>query len=103
VQLPDWWKYPAACEQGHAWGPGRVIVSWVACHCEAAVRAVGEGGVAGHRVVSCRAEGCRSAWFRPRCEGDRLMLQARDYSTWSHDAITVARKRGGHDRACRKW
>jgi hypothetical protein len=39
-----------------------------------ALRTGGKGGgvrgPAGHVVVSCRAEGCRSVWHRPRCEGE---------------------------------
>jgi len=68
VGLPDWWDYPAQCEHGHPWGPGRVIVSWMHCRCPEAVEAVAGRGPAGHQVVSCRAEGCRSRWYRPRHE-----------------------------------
>ena len=31
VGLPKWWNYPTHCGSGHAWGPGRVIVSWLPC------------------------------------------------------------------------
>jgi hypothetical protein len=65
VRLPEWWDYPAQCEHGHPWGPERVIVSWLSCHCGPALAAAGDRGPAGHRVVSCRAEGCRSVWYRP--------------------------------------
>jgi len=69
VRLPDWWQYPAACEQGHPWGPGRVIVSWMHCHCGPAVAAAGGRGPPGHLAVFCNASpGCRSVWFRPSCE-----------------------------------
>ena len=68
MQLPDWWEYPAQCEHGHEWGPGRVIVSWVHCRCGPALAAVGGRGPAGHQVVPCRADGCQSRWHRPRHE-----------------------------------
>jgi hypothetical protein len=61
VQCPAWWKYPAACQHGHEWGPGRVIVSWMPCDCKPALGEPGHG----HLVVSCRAEGCKSRWYKP--------------------------------------
>jgi hypothetical protein len=73
VRLPDWWDYPAQCEHGHPSGPERVIVSWMHCHCPPAVTAARDRGPAGHQVVRCRTEGCRSAWYRPRCEQGLLV------------------------------
>jgi len=29
ASLPWWWTYPIKCGNGHAWGPGKVIVSYV--------------------------------------------------------------------------
>jgi hypothetical protein len=37
VRRPAWWCYPTECEHGHPWGPNRVIVSWMPCHCPPAV------------------------------------------------------------------
>jgi hypothetical protein len=69
VARPDWWCYPAACSNGHEWGPGRVIVAWRACDCPPAVAAHGAVEGAGHQAVYCNAaEGCRSVWYRPRHE-----------------------------------
>ena len=45
-----------------------MIVNWVNCNCGPALAAAGERGAAGHQVVHCRAEGCRSAWYKPRHE-----------------------------------
>src|SRR5258708_39295971 len=63
-RLPDWWPYPTACEAGHAWSPGKVIVSWRVCDCQGAL-AYQERG-AGHLVVHCAEQGCNSAWYKPR-------------------------------------
>ena len=57
--LPVWWPYPASCAHGHAWGPGKIIVTFRRCTC------VGDEPGAGHTIVACRAEGCGSAWYRP--------------------------------------
>jgi hypothetical protein len=54
VQLPDWWDYPARCEQGHLWGPNPVIVSWMHCHCPGGGGSRSGTRPAGHQVVSCR-------------------------------------------------
>jgi len=59
--LPRWWAYPRACEHGHRWGPGKVIVSWSPCDCDPALAEPGRG----HLTVSCRAPGCRSRWHKP--------------------------------------
>ena len=49
-------------------GPGLIVVSWSLCDCTVAVAASG-GGAAGHLAVYCAASpGCRSVWYRPRCE-----------------------------------
>jgi hypothetical protein len=61
------WCYPERCQNGHEWGPGLIIVSWVLCDCPAAQAASG-GGAAGHLAVYCRVKGCRSVWYRPRHE-----------------------------------
>src|SRR5215467_8051194 len=60
--VPDWWPYPPRCQAGHAWGPGRVIVSWSPCDCPGAMTDPGRG----HQVVRCGEPGCTSAWYRPR-------------------------------------
>jgi len=31
--LPNWWRYPLACREGHTWKPGAVTVLWVVCGC----------------------------------------------------------------------
>jgi hypothetical protein len=63
-RLPYWWTYPTACENGHPWGPGKVIVSWQPCECDPARKAQSRGP--GHRVVECRTKGCKSErWFDP--------------------------------------
>jgi hypothetical protein len=41
VRLPDWWDYPAACEHGHPWGPGRVLIGWKSCRCAPVLEAAG--------------------------------------------------------------
>ena len=59
VQRPSWWCYPLECANGHEWGPGRIILSWMPCDCPPA-RAAREHGP-GHMVVYCdAAPGCRS-------------------------------------------
>jgi hypothetical protein len=64
VWRPDWWTYPDECQEGHPWGPGRVIVSWMPCACDPAQKAQDRGP--GHRVVECRTKGCRSVpWYDP--------------------------------------
>ena len=62
---PYWWDYPAVCEHGHEWGLAWVLVGWEQCSCP---RVLEVGGPAGHTVAYCRAEGCRSRWYRPRHE-----------------------------------
>jgi hypothetical protein len=52
--------------EGHKWGPGRIIASWMPCEC-APAQAEREHGP-GHLVVYCQAPGCRSVWYRPRHE-----------------------------------
>ena len=64
VRRPAWWAYPVRCQHGHPWGPGRVAVSWSPCGC-APARA-GQPRGPGHLTVRCRAEGCRSVWYKPR-------------------------------------
>src|SRR5262245_46217927 len=69
VRRPGWWCYPERCSNGHEWGPGRIIVSWVMCDCGPAQAARTPGAPAGHMAVFCNAvPGCRSVWYRPRCE-----------------------------------
>lgn len=38
-RLPEWWIYPTQCGNGHPWGPGKVIVSWMPCLCTPAKEA----------------------------------------------------------------
>lgn len=57
-----------ACANGHPWGPGRVIVSWMACDCAPARAAHPEARRPGHQTVACQAAGCRSVWYKPRHE-----------------------------------
>ena len=61
-ELPSWWSYPAACQHGHEWGPGKVIVSWKPCDCQSAR----DSGKLGHLSVSCQEPGCPSHWYSPR-------------------------------------
>jgi hypothetical protein len=56
VERPSWWKYPLECAYGHAWGPGRVIVSWLPCGC---------AGGDGHLLVSCAEPECAAVWYQP--------------------------------------
>jgi len=70
VRRPDWWSryYPERCTNGHDWGPGKIIVSWMLCGCPPAQASAGPGP-AGHLAVHCNAvPGCRSVWYRPRHE-----------------------------------
>lgn len=57
-RLSEWWDLPTQCENGHPWGPGRVIVSWQGC-------CYSLEPFAGHRVARCRTEGCGSVWYDP--------------------------------------
>ncbi len=61
--LPDWWTYPTRCGNGHDWGPGRVIVSWMPCLCDPAREAQQKGS--GHRVIVCRTPGCGFEVYEP--------------------------------------
>jgi hypothetical protein len=63
VTLPWWWTYPTKCGNGHAWGPGKVIVSWLPCQCGPARAAQPRGS--GHRTISCRTPGCEYACYDP--------------------------------------
>jgi hypothetical protein len=63
VVRPDWWTYPAECQHGHPWGPGRVIVSWLPCQCAPARQAQPRG--CGHRTIACRAPGCEWVDYEP--------------------------------------
>jgi hypothetical protein len=67
VQRPAWWCYPERCANGHEWAPALVIVSWSMCDCAPAL-AARTADPSGHLAVYCRAPGCRSVWYRPRCE-----------------------------------
>jgi hypothetical protein len=67
VRLPDWWSYPRRCANGHAWGPGRVIVRWWKCPC------IGFELGDGHKIVTCVT--CDWSWYWPphdACEGEEL-------------------------------
>jgi len=66
ASLPDWWSYPTHCGNGHAWGPGKVIVSWLPCMCGSARAAHARGS--GHRTVTCRVAGCGYVCFEPAHE-----------------------------------
>jgi hypothetical protein len=82
--LPDWWTYPTQCQEGHAWRPGRVIVSWQPCQCQPAREAQSRGP--GHRVVECRTKGCTSApWFDPVHNEATARLEVTSWgvSAWS--------------------
>jgi len=63
ASLPDWWSYPTHCGNGHAWGPGKVIVAWLPCICGPARAAHARGS--GHRTIACRAAGCGYVCFEP--------------------------------------
>jgi len=63
VSLPWWWTYPTKCGNGHIWGPGKVIVSWLPCQCGPAREAQPRGS--GHRTIACRTPGCRYACYDP--------------------------------------
>jgi hypothetical protein len=83
-----WWCYPLACANGHKWEPGLIIVSWTLCDCGPA-RAAQEraGGPAGHMAVFCNAaRGCRSVWYRPRCERDTA-LKCDEFSGGTRPAL----------------
>src|SRR6185437_12086834 len=61
------WAYPVACEHGHEWGPGLVLVGWQSCSCPTARADLPKGW--GHVVVHCdAAPGCESRWYRPPCD-----------------------------------
>jgi hypothetical protein len=65
VRRPDWWFYPEQCENGHEWGPHRVLVGWQRCHCAGARAEYEDVAVQGHLTVECRVPGCRSKWWKP--------------------------------------
>jgi hypothetical protein len=62
-QLPNWWTYPTRCGNGHPWGPGRVLVSWMSCLCDPAREAQARGN--GHWVIACRGPGCTWICYEP--------------------------------------
>jgi hypothetical protein len=77
VWRPPWWMYPERCQHGHEWGPGLIVVRWVACDCLPAIEARKGWEDTGHLAVYCLAAiGCRSVWYRPRHEpeGPELRL-----------------------------
>jgi hypothetical protein len=63
VQLPEWWTDPEHCGNGHPWGPGRVLLSWMPCQCDPARKARPRSP--GHRVIACRAPGCEWTVHHP--------------------------------------
>ena len=65
MQRPDWWFYPEQCENGHEWGPDRVLVVWQRCLCPGAQTLHPDRAIWGHFTVTCRDPGCRSAWYDP--------------------------------------
>jgi hypothetical protein len=86
VRLPWWWDYATECENGHPWGPGRVIVSWMPCHCDPARAAQPRGS--GHRVIACRTPGCSSAFYEPRHDpGSVHLLPAPLVPDWRRDFL----------------
>ena len=72
VRRPAWWSqyYPERCQNGHEWGPGKIIVSWMLCDCPPALAAQ-TAGPAGHLAVYCAVKGCRSVFYKPRHEPDK--------------------------------
>jgi hypothetical protein len=57
------------CQNGHKWGPGRIILSWMPCDCPPAMADREKGP--GQMVVHCHAApGCQSAWYKPRHDPD---------------------------------
>jgi len=89
VVRPDWWCYPLQCPAGHPWAPGRITVGWMPCDC----RNAQANNVLGHLWVRCRADGCRSIWYRPRHEPGAQGLAELS------GIVLVAAWRGG----CRAW
>jgi hypothetical protein len=75
VQRPRWWTYPIECANGHAWGPGRVRVSWRPCQCAPARAAQTRGS--GHRMIACGVPGCRSVFFEPPHDSATALGQPR--------------------------
>ena len=71
--LPARWYYPEQCENGHEWGPGRVLVSWKRCNCAGAQTAHPEDHSWGHTTVECGEPGCR--W---KCRRRRISREPRD-------------------------
>lgn len=74
VRLPDWWRYPKRCANGHLWGPRLVIIRWTRCLCTGLD--VGDG----HVIVTCTAAGCGWSWYWPphdACEGEELTANRR--------------------------
>jgi hypothetical protein len=65
VRQPAWWPYPERCQNGHEWGPGRVLVTWQQCSCPGAQTLHPDRAIWGHFTVACRAPGCRSVWLDP--------------------------------------
>lgn len=66
--LPAWWDYPRYCGNGHAWGPGKVLVSWMPCACDPAREAQPRGP--GHRLIECRTPGCGWTDYEPPHDPD---------------------------------
>ena len=90
VRRPDWWDYPAQCEQGHPWEPGQVLVGWLNCTCPPVVAA---GGPAGHTVVYCRAEGCPSRGTGRATSRSPANRCAAGVGQTAHQAASRARSR----------
>lgn len=44
MRRPAWWFWPVRCENGHEWGPHRVLVSFTRCHCPPLQAACGGDG-----------------------------------------------------------
>ena len=87
LRRPDWWYYPEQCQNGHEWGPGRVLVSWERCNCAGAQTAHPEDHSWGHTTVECGEPGCR--W---KCGRRGTSRAARDFREWRAPAARGACK-----------
>jgi len=91
VSLPWWWTYPTKCGNGHVWGPGKVIVSWLPCQCGPAREAQPRGS--GHRTIACRTPGCRYACYDPPHEPEPGQASAGRADGWLTRGPGVAQGR----------
>lgn len=49
-------RAPKVCPEGHRLGPNRVVVGWIPCSCETALRPSGAMGHRTYRCASCGAD-----------------------------------------------